>query len=63
MIRIYKNHITIDTKRSDKCIQDKESSSKVLEILKNWRSFIVLLLIRNLILNNILYAKILFNSL
>lgn len=40
MIRIYKNHTpTIDTKHSDRCIQDKESSSKVLEILKNLEEF------------------------
>ena len=35
MIRICKNHTpTIDTKYSDRYIQDKESSTKVLEILK-----------------------------
>lgn len=40
MIRICKNHSpTIDTKRSDSCIQDKESSSKVLEILKKLEEF------------------------
>ena len=40
MIRICKNHTpTIDTKCSDRCIQDKESSSKVLEILKKLEEF------------------------
>ena len=40
MIRIYKNHTpTIDTKRLDKCILEKESSSKVLEILKKLEEF------------------------
>ena len=40
MIRICKNHTpTIDTKYSDRYIQDKESSTKVLEILKKLEEF------------------------
>lgn len=40
MIRIYKNHTpTIDTKHADRCIQDKEASSRVLEILSELEEF------------------------
>lgn len=40
MIRMYKNHTpTINTKQADRCIRDKESSSRVSEILSELEEF------------------------